>query len=253
VIKSIVMHDIPLDAFPAMERWYHREHAAEIARRYGPWLARHESYLPVPVTATALDYGFYNWRLTECWWREVPLAGPRGALSFTPPPEWPRVAACFVPAQPTHDFCGSDRLPGAGACLRWLVLFRYPAGVTAEQGDQWFLNVHAPEVARQPGLRRFFAAAAVKEPIRLPGEWAPGQAPPPDTLLPTWDWAYELWYDDFSSWRAAVAGAPTGYTPPPWATTDAFPFVACGRDFVSTFLLERPSDEFVRDLRAYLP
>ncbi len=65
MIKSVVLHDIPLDALPAMERWYHREHSAEISRRYGPWLQRHESYLPVPAPADAQAYGVYNWRLTE--------------------------------------------------------------------------------------------------------------------------------------------------------------------------------------------
>jgi hypothetical protein len=253
MIRSIVVHDIPLDALPAMERWYHREHSAEIARRYGPWLSRHESFVPVPAPAAAQAYGVFDWRVTDCWWREVPLAGPRGALCFTPPPVWPRVATCFIPAQPTHDFVGSERLPSAGACLRWFVLFRYPAGVAPEQGDEWFLKVHAPQVAQQTGLRRFFAYAVVKEPLPLPGEWAPGGAPPSETILHSWDWAYELWYDDFSSWRRAVIDEPPTYSAPAWATRDRYPFVAAGDDFVSSFLLERPNDEFVRDLRAYLP
>lgn len=40
-----------------MERWYHRDHSAEIARRYGPWLARHESYLPVDAPVDARECG----------------------------------------------------------------------------------------------------------------------------------------------------------------------------------------------------
>jgi len=253
MIKSIVVHDIPLDAYPAMERWYHRDHSAEIARRYGPWLERHESYLPVPVPAPAGAYGVFDWRVTECWWRELPMTGAHGALSYTPPPVWPLVATCFVPAQPTHDFAGGDRLPASGPCLRWYVLFRYPLGVTAEHGAEWFVKTHAPEVARQPGLRRFFAYEVIKEPLRLPGEWAPGQAPPPETILHDWDWLYELWYDDASSWRRAVVDEPPAYTRPPWATRDTYPFVEPGREFVSSFLLERPTDEFLRDLRGYLP
>jgi hypothetical protein len=251
VIKSIVVHDIPLDAFAGMERWYYRDHSAEIARRYGPWLERHESYVPLPAPPPAADYGSFDWRVTECWWREMPQAGARGALGFTPPPVWPRVATCFVPAQPTHDFFGSERLPGEGACLRWYVLFRYPDGVEPGEGEEWFLRVHAPEVARQPGLRRFFASAVVKEPLRLPGEWAPGAGPPPETVLHAWDWVYELWYDDFSAWRRAVVDEPPAYTAPPWATRSSYPFVEPGRDLVSSFLLERPTDEFLRDLRAY--
>jgi hypothetical protein len=104
VIKSIVVHD-----------------SVEIARRYGPWLARHESYLPVDAPADARAFGFYNWRVTEAWWRDVPLPGPQGALSFTLPPAWPTVATCFVPPQPTEDFlvriCSRTRRSAcAGSC-----------------------------------------------------------------------------------------------------------------------------------------
>lgn len=60
MIKSIVMHDIPMSHMAAMERWYFRDHAPEIVRRHGPWLARHESYLPVDAPVEARAYGFYN-------------------------------------------------------------------------------------------------------------------------------------------------------------------------------------------------
>ena len=62
---------------------------------------------------------------------------------------------------------------------------------------------------------------------------------------------YELWYDDFSAWRRAVVDEPPAYTAPPWATRSSYPFVEPGRDLVSSFLLARPTDEFLRDLRAY--
>jgi len=71
MIKSIVVHDIPIDAVPAMERSYRRDHSAEIALRYGPWLARHESYLPLDAPADARAFGLYNWRVTEAWWRAL--------------------------------------------------------------------------------------------------------------------------------------------------------------------------------------
>jgi hypothetical protein len=81
MIKSIVLHDIPVDAVPAMERWYHRDHSPEISRRYGPRLARHESYLSLDAPLDARAYGFHNRRVTECFWREPPLAGRRGTLA----------------------------------------------------------------------------------------------------------------------------------------------------------------------------
>lgn len=253
MIKSIVVHDIPFDFFPAMERWYHREHSAEIARRYGPWLQRHESYLPLAVPAEAQAYGFYNWRVTEAFWREVPLPGPQGALSFTPPPTIPRVASCFVPPQPSEDFLGSDFIPAEKVGLRWYILLRYPQGVSRQEGEQWFLDVHAPEVMKQPGLYRFFSHQVIQDAPGLPGVWRPGDAPPESMTRVRWDRVIELWYETFSDWRRAVVEEPPLYTRPAWATRGAYPFVEPFEDFVSSFILERPNDEFLRDLRSYLP
>jgi hypothetical protein len=57
-----------------------------------------------------------------------------------------------------------------------------------------------------------------------------------------------------------VIEEPPAYTLPEWATdpfyphtTAKFPFFKPGVDFASTFLLERPADEFLRDTRYYLP
>ena len=252
MIKSIVVHHIDMDFIPAMERWYCGDHAPEINRRFGPWLTRHESYLPVDAPPEARSYGFYNWRVTEGWWREIPETGPRGNFAFTVPPTWPTVATCFVPAQPTEDFMGGDYQPHEKQVLRWYILLRYPRGVSQEEGEDWFLNIHREEVMRQPGLYRFFSSRVIKEPIGLPGAWAPGKSPPPDTILHSWDRLIELWYESFADWRKAVIASPPAYTAPSWATRNQYPFVEPYIDFVSSFILERPNDEFWRDSRGYL-
>lgn len=252
MIRSIVVHDIPIDHVAGMERWYFRDHAPEIARRYGPWLTRHESFLPVDAPADARAYGFFNWRVTDGWWRELPLAGPRGTFSFTVPPVTPTVATCFIPAQPTEDFLGWENQPHERDVLRWFILMRYPEGVSRADGDAWFLNVHAPEVARQPGLHRFFSYRVIDEHAPLPGTW-PSHAieDVKRTLLPHWDRVVELWYEGFDDWRRAVISEPPAYTPPPWANSGRYPFLEPRKEFVSSFLLERPTDEFLRDSRGY--
>lgn len=252
MIKSIVVHDIPINNIAAMERWYYNDHASEIVRRYGPWLTRHESFLPVFAPAEARAYGFYNWRVTEGWWREIPLTGPRGTMAFTAPPVWPNVATCFVPAQPTEDFMGSEIQPHEKNVLRWYILLKYPEGVSEEEGEEWFLNIHAREVMKQPGLYRFFSYRVIKEPIDLPGVWAPEQVPPPDTVMASWDRLVELWYETFDDWQKSVIEKPPQYTKPSWAGYEEYPFLEPYVDFVSSFILERPTDEFLRDSRGYL-
>jgi len=250
VKRSIVVYDIPMTHVAAMERWYWRDHAPEIVRRYGPWMARHESYLPVDAPADARALGFFNWRVTDGWWREMPEAGPKGAMAFTVPPFWPTVATCFIDAQPDHDFKGAEIQPHERNVLRWVQLWRYPEGVSREEGDDWFVNTHAPQVSTQPGLYRFFSHSAVNPGGGLPGVWPPDAVAPMRATLQVGYHRYvEQWYENFADWHTAVIASPPAYTPPPWATQTAYPFVAPRQNFVSSFILERPNDEFLRDAR----
>jgi hypothetical protein len=176
-----------MDHIATLERWYYRDHAPEIVRRYGPWLARFECYLPVAVPEDARLYGFHNWRMTEGWWRELPEAGTENDLCFTPPPVWARVAPVFVRPQPTEHFVACDWLPLEKACIRWLVLLRYPDGVPKKEGEDWFLRVHAPQVAALPGLVRFMSYKAIQDVGHVPGRWRPDTAPPAGNVRPHWD------------------------------------------------------------------
>jgi hypothetical protein len=250
--KSVVMHDIPMNSVAAMERWYWREHAPEINRRFGPWLVRHESFLPVDAPADARAYGFFNWRVTEGCWREMPAPGARGNLAFTVPPVWPRVATGFFPAQPTEDFCGGGIQPHERNVLRWYCLHRYPEGVAQADGEQWFLRVHAPELVRAGGPYRIFSTRAHREHLPLPGEWPSGARPPMSSLLLHWDRLTEFWFETFDQWREWITDVAPTLTAPPWQQGGRFPFARLGEEFVSSFLLERPSDEFSRDARGYL-
>ena len=62
------------------------------------------------------------------------------------------MATCFVPAQPTEDFMGWEIAPHEKQVLRWYVLMRYPQGVSLEEGEDWFLKTHVPEVMQQKKL-----------------------------------------------------------------------------------------------------
>jgi hypothetical protein len=81
-----------------------------------------------------------------------------------------------------------------------------------------------------------------------------------DPPMVQFDRTMELWYDSLSAWKNAVIDDPPTYTKPEWSvdawypeTIDTYPFLKPGADFVSTFLLERPADEFLRDARHYVP
>jgi hypothetical protein len=253
MLRSFALHDVPVNHIAELERWYYRDHSPEIIRRYGPWMARFECYLPVAAPADAQLYGLHNWRMTEGWWRELPQAGTEDDLCFTPPHVWARVAAAFVRPQPTEHFLACDWLPLEKACIRWLMLIRYPDGVPKDEGEDWFLRVHAPEVAAQPGLARFMSYQALQDIGHVPGRWRPDTAPPAGNIKPEWDRVLELWYETFDDWREGVAAATDHCTRPEWATQPQYPFLRPYEELASTFILERPNDDFLRDSRGYVP
>ena len=265
MIKCVFVFKLrTINDLPALERWYNRYHAPEAISRIGPWMTRYVSYRTVPPPPEAEDYGFYDYRVSELWLRSAEDQIPAldtGILSFTwlpnqremmgeigvepyttkwvgrPGGPYPPVQ-CSVPARPTEDFWGGQLSPDEKTILRWYIIFKYPDGVPVEEGEKWYLNIHAKEVMRQPGLTRFFSHRAVEIPGRA------SQYP--------WHRITEMWYENYDGWRKSVIDSPPKYTRPPWAKYDKYPFFEPYIDFVSAFILERPTDDFLRDWRPYI-
>jgi hypothetical protein len=257
ILNLRTMNDLPL-----MERWLLRDHAPETIAFIGPILERYTGYRAVPAPDGALDYGYYNWRMTEHWWRESPFrAGgqmDQGTLFAERwPPGYTRILGMpegeartphwggrpggpnppvfvFVSPRPSEDFLGRGLTMDDGTVLRWVHAIKYPEGVSREEGDDWYVNVHAPEVCRQPGLKRFVSYHVVEPKV---GPWVR---------------VSELWYENADAWRNAVIQSPPAYTKPKWAKRDTYPFVEPWVDFVSTFLLEAPTNDFLRALTPYI-
>lgn len=136
--------------------------------------------------------------------------------------------------RPSEDFLGRGLTLDDGTNIRWVTGFKYPEGVSAEEGDDWYVNVHAKEVCQQPGLKRFVSYHVV-----------------PPKIGP-WQRVSELWYENADAWRRAVIEQPPKYTKPSWAKRDTYPFLEPWVDFVSTFLLEAPTNDFKRALTPYI-
>ena len=247
---------------PIMERWLLQTHAAETLSQLDPILERYCSYRAVPPPPGSEHFCVYNWRMTEHWWRELPFRGHGivdmgTAIAERWPPNYTDILGlpsgevrskawggtidgphppvfAFVDYRPSEDFKGRGMTLDAGPSVRWLNAIRYPEGVSVEEGEKWYLEVHAPEVCRQPGLKRFFSSKAV-EPRTSP-----------------FVRISELWYDSVKVWKNAALDNPPAYTAPSWANYPRYPFLQPGIDFISQFLLEAPTDDFKRALRPYL-
>ena len=236
-----IKHYIIIDLKPgmdmlALDRWYMTFHAPQVRRAFKAWQRNYVSYRSYAVTEEARKLGVLNGRMTEIQFdsladfKESRPNNLYGDLrSFTPPPKgWSggqfETTTATIPVNPQTVFLSTPTPPKETPYLRWVVLFRYPAGVALEAGDAWFRDVHAPQVAKLPGVRRYVAYNAVTESAEFPR-------------------VAEIWFDDYDAWKAAfVAPAPT-FAAPPWG--GQFPFV----ETRSMFIGENPDIDFINDRR----
>ena len=236
-----IKHYIIIDLKPgmdmlALDRWYMTFHAPQVRRAFKAWQRNYVSYRSYAVTDEARRLGVLNGRMTEIQFdsledfRESRPNNLYGDLrSFTPPPNgWSgaqfETTTTTIPVNPQMVFLSTPTPPKETPYLRWVVLFRYPAGVPAEKGDAWLKDVHAPQVARLPGLKRFVAYNSVTEAADYPR-------------------VAELWFDDYAAWRKAFVDPAPAFTAPAWG--GVFPFV----ETRSMFIGENPDIDFINDKR----
>jgi len=67
----------------------------------------------------------------------------------------------------------------------------------------------------------------------------------------SWSRLTEFWYEDFNSWKKSVIDSPPAYTRPKWAEYERYPFLEPYVDFTSTFLMERPDHDYLREASPY--
>jgi hypothetical protein len=269
MIKEVVF-GLFLDAPSQVEadRFYMRYHAPETIRISGPWIRRYESYKPYDPPEEALKrFGAVKGRYAELWFaseEEYHSRPGHGAWSL---PSWetdrtrkmPRGAryATTVPALPTEEFYDPDPNPEQTPIIRWVQAIRYPEGVSIEEGEKWFLDIHAREALKQPGLLKFISYKCLERggipsgkkgtssmPQGAPkpsGAMTPsGQIPSGADMPRSWVRVVEYWYKDFDSWRKAVIESPPKYTAPSWG--GEYPFVEMG----STFIGYTPDIDFLK-------
>jgi hypothetical protein len=260
MLRSYLVVNItdPDEYLPELDRWLYKDHAPDTMSQLAPILDRYVTYRAVPAPKGSEEYCVYNWRMTEHWWRESPFRGimghgsamseqwtknyhkavglPTGEEARTPKWEAKAPAFIFVTPRINQDFKGNGLTLADGNILRWITVFKYPEGISTKEGDDWYINVHANEVLKQPGLKRFFGFSAIE----------------PSSIVGPFVRVSEMWYENGNAWRNAVVDSKIKYSKPVWAKYDKYPFLEPGLDFVSIFLLERPECDFLRDYRGYL-
>jgi len=238
-----VKHYILIDLAPGadqllLDRFYMTFHSQEVRRAVKAWQRNYisfRSYLPSEEAKAryALQYG----RMTEIQFNSLQdfrdsrpnnIYGA-GLGSYTPPPGGWQAGKLFksvtatIPVNPQDMFLNTNTPPKEIPYFRWIMLFRYPQGVSLADGDKWYREVHAPQVSKLPGLKRYAMYQSVAE-----GQDYPRVA--------------EMWFDDYAAWKAAFLPAPKLVAP---AWSGEYPFV----DMISMFVGENPDVDFINDDR----
>jgi hypothetical protein len=194
-------------------------------RLIGPWLRRYWSFRLFDVPEEANRFNVRRGRMTESYITYEDLLEARleriGDYTKHPTPEgwtlgkkYGPTGVAYVAATPTEDFFGrggtEPTLGGvnmdAPRFCRWIVMISYPDGVSYEEGEKWYVEVHGPELAKQlPGLVHFVSHGI------------PDELKPLYKAAPRYKRVSELWFQHYDGWREALLDTPLQLTPPPWA------------------------------------
>lgn len=208
-------------------RYYLRYHAPEIVRLSGPWFRRYETYQAYDPPKEAVErFGAVGGRYTEIWFTDVEEWNTRPPLGAHTKQPWGSTkmseAQTIAPALPSEEFLNLNPDHEETPIIRWFTAIKYPEGVSVEEGEKWFLEVHAQEAKNQPGLLKFVSYRTIAE---------------SDSK---WVRVNEYWYKDFAAWRKAVIESPPKYTAPKWG--GKYPFVV----MVSTFIDVDPDYDLLK-------
>lgn len=217
----------------ALDEWYRRTHSREAIQSVGPWLSRYVAFRGYDVPPEADKFGALRYRLTEMWY-PTPQARAEAQgnwLPLSPPPvdrvNFPnktRINQIWVPGAPTERWL-PDYPRTQATYLRWVFFMRYPEGVSQEDGEAWFTKVHAPEMAKGPGIRRFVCSKSVD---------APRDAK-------SWVRMCEAWFDDYAGWKNFALTNSPKYTPPAWGKSGPY------LEYASIFTAQNPDMNFLQD------
>ena len=217
-----------------LDRWYLTYHAPERRQVVRNFQRHYLSYMTYDLPAKGGHFNSIHGRLTEIHFdsladfQDSRKNNEVGDFHTPPPGGWKavgKITPVTVPTNPTEVFIGGFPRALDHPYFRWMVFINYPEGVDAATGEQWYLETHAKEAMKLPGLRRFVSYST-------------------RGANPKFARVSELWFDTKADWEAAMADHSITFTAPEWGGN--YPFV----DIVSAFVGERPDIDFIDDHRS---
>ncbi len=261
-MRSVLMVSVRDDSdLPLAYRWLYKYHVSDSISQFTPYVTKYCTYRALPLSASAENFGTYNFIMTEHYWLIDPFNGsdvPMGVafaetfndeyLTITRQPTgmglrptgWtgsregyhPTVFA-FLPLFWEHEFKGPRSIED-GPNYRWQFTVAYPKGVSRAEGDAWFHDEFMAAFCALPQVTRALSSPVLDSPRKSP-----------------FHRLGEIWFENSREWEAAIAEVADKVKRPDWATYDTFPYFEPYKDFVGIFLLDRPESDHLQQFRGY--
>jgi hypothetical protein len=223
-----------------------RYHIAESMAQFEPYVSKYAYYPALPVPYGGETFGAHNFQLTEHYWLVSsfdPHVKNKTFMEYFPPDvlrwqgnipdekpscqgqNWDGDAAravnvtdnddtvspfifAFVPICWDEDLKGKSRTAEDGPNYRWMMLIKYPEGITEEIGEKWLHDEFLKPYMENHLVTRILASKVLREQNNCP-----------------YHRCVEIWFDGPDEWERVVSQAAKSMKKPAWAETAVFPYL----------------------------
>jgi hypothetical protein len=253
-MRSLIYVDVVKEKYRhKLLHWLHRYHVQDSISQFGPYVTKYAFYMALPTPPEGERFGTIRMQLTEHYWLVNPFTSNKKVKALTEyfPLEalkWqgtvpdtdevlneniegdaarssggdkgmPPFLFAFVPVWWEEDFKGSQRTVEDGPNYRWQWTFKYPDGVSPEEGDKWFYNEVIPKFQAMSEVTRILTSKVIQSVNHCP-----------------FYRVVEMWFDGPDEWYNAAVVNAKNIAKPNWATQELFPYLVPRFEIQSVFL-----------------
>lgn len=270
-MRSLIYVDVVKEQYRhKLLHWLHYHHIPESISQFGPYVSKYAFYMAMPTPPEGERFGTQRMQLTEHYWMTNPftedtkvqafgeyfpveslkwqgtipddgdtsgdeMLGGDAARSTGGDNSMPPFLFAFVPVWWEEDFKGSGKIAGECPNYRWQFAVRYPDGVTAQEGDQWFYDEVVPYFQKRDEATRILTSKVIQTVNDCPFQRIA-----------------EIWFDGPEEWYEAAVKGSGEIVKPLWAQADLFPYLTPGFNIKSMFLPDIAYSDNYTQYRGYI-
>lgn len=268
-MRSLIYVDVVKEDYRhKLKHWLHRYHIADSISQFGPYVTKYAFYPALPTPPEGQRFGTIRMQLTEHYWMINPFQDATKVKTLTeyfpldvlkwqgniPDSEddsaaniegdtarssggdnqMPPFIFAFVPVWWEEDFKGKERTVEDGPNYRWQFVQRYPEGVSAVQGDEWFYKEAIPKFQAMDEVTRILTSKIIGGVNHCP-----------------FHRVTEMWFDGPTAWHRAAVEKAASIKKPAWAHQDQFPYLKPKFEIASVFLTDIAESDNMTQYNGY--